>query len=172
VVLDARQRQGQQRCVVSPRRFLGWPVVGRVLFLRANRNTGFNLPAARTTTISCRANRSTFYLGASLVSITSNLSFFRGEDVTLNFQMGPPLVDITGWTITWKLASTLGGTVQFAKTATIVDGPRGQFKVTVASGDTASLSVGRYVWDCRRTDSGNKATLADGYLDLKQEVTA
>jgi hypothetical protein len=53
-----------------------------------------------------------------------------------------------------------------------VDGPRGQFRVSIASADTASLTAGRYVWDCRRTDSGSKATLADGYLDLRREVTA
>jgi hypothetical protein len=105
------------------------------------------------------------------VSITSNLTFFRGEDVTLAFQMAPPS-DVTGWTIAFKLADKLGGTVQLTKSATIVDGPSGKFQVTLASADTATLPVGRYVWDCRRTDSGNKATLADGYLDLRQEVTA
>jgi hypothetical protein len=105
------------------------------------------------------------------VSITSNLSFFRGEDITLDFQMTPP-VDVTGWTISFKVATTLGGTVQFAKSASIIDGPRGKFRVSIASADTSGLTVGRYVWDCRRTDSGNKATLADGYLDLRQEVTA
>ena len=105
------------------------------------------------------------------MSVTSNLTWFRGEDVTLDFQMTPGQ-DITGWTISFKLADTLGGTVQFTKSATIVDGPRGQFRVTVASADTASLGAGRYMWDCRRTDSGSKATLADGFLDLRREVTA
>jgi hypothetical protein len=83
-----------------------------------------------------------------------------------------PIVDVTGWTISFKVAASLGGTVQFTKSATIVDGPRGRFRVTIASADTSGLAVGRYVWDARRTDSGNKATLADGFLDLRQEVTA
>ena len=83
-----------------------------------------------------------------------------------------PPVNVTGWAITFKCADTLGGTVQFTKTATMVDGPRGWFRVSIASADTASLTAGRYVWDCRRTDSGSKATLADGYLELRQEVTA
>ena len=48
---------------------------------------------------------------------------------------------------------------------------RGRFRITIASADTASLAVGRYVWDCRRTDAGNKATVADGSIDLRQEVT-
>jgi hypothetical protein len=108
---------------------------------------------------------------AGLVSVTSHLNFFRGEDVTLDFQMVPP-VDVTGWTITFKVADKLGGTVQFTKTASIIDGPSGKFRVTIASVDTATLAVGRYVWDCRRTTAGSKATLADGILDLRQEVTA
>lgn len=57
------------------------------------------------------------------MSITSHVNFFRGEDVTLNFQM-TPVQDITGWSITWKLANMLGGTILLTKSATIVDGPR------------------------------------------------
>jgi hypothetical protein len=95
----------------------------------------------------------------------------RGEDVTLHFQMAPP-ADVTGWTISLKAVPALGGSVQFTKSATIVDGPRGKFKFTLASADTSSLTVGRYSYDVRRTDSGSKATLADGVLDLRQEVVA
>jgi hypothetical protein len=42
----------------------------------------------------------------------------------------------------------------------------------MGSDNTAGQAVGRYVWDVRRVDAGKKRTLADGYLDLKQEVTA
>ena len=108
---------------------------------------------------------------SATMSITSGLTFFRGEDITIDFTMTPP-VDITGWTLSFKVAVSLGGAVQFTKTPTIVDGPRGKFRVTIASADTSALAVGRYVWDCRRTDSGAKATLADGALELRQEVTA
>ncbi len=106
------------------------------------------------------------------MSVTSSLSFFRGEDVTVDFQMTPP-ADVTGWTISFTLKDTLGGTTQtgFPLTAAIVDGPGGRFRVAIASGLTAGLAVGRYVWDARRIDAGNKTTLADGYLDLRQEVT-
>src|SRR4051794_10550819 len=111
-------------------------------------------------------------LGASdRVSQSHGLVLHRGEDLTLDFQMTPP-ADVTGWTISLKVADKLAGTVQFTKSASVVDGPRGKFRVTVAAADTSGLAVGRYVWDCRRTDSGNKTTLADGYVDLKQEVTA
>jgi hypothetical protein len=105
------------------------------------------------------------------MSIASNLTFFRGEDIVLDFQLSPP-EDITGWTIGFKVADTLGGSVQFTKSASITDGPRGKYRVTLASTDTASLTVGRYTWDARRTDTGAKATLAHGELDLRREVTA
>jgi hypothetical protein len=110
---------------------------------------------------------------SSIMSITSNLTWFRGEDVTLQFALTPPYTDITGWTIQLTLKDTLGGTTQggFPLTATVTDGARGKFQFTIASGLTSSLSVGRYVWDVRRTDLGQKATLADGYLDLKHEIT-
>jgi hypothetical protein len=129
----------------------------------ARADTALNRPARRDTA---------FIRGASIMSVTSSLSFFRGEDVTVDFQMTPP-ADITGWTISFTLKDTLGGTTQsgFPLSATIVNGPTGRFRVAIASALTTGLAVGRYVWDTRRTDSGNKTTLADGYLDLRQEVT-
>jgi hypothetical protein len=104
-------------------------------------------------------------------SVADRVVLHRGEDVDLEFGLSPP-TDCTGWTITLKIAPTLGGTVSTTKSATIVDGPRGRFRVVLASADTASLAVGRHVWDVRRTDSGGKTTLAEGTLDLRQEVTA
>jgi hypothetical protein len=131
--------------------------------LPAGRVNSFRLPARKDAAIRLS--------GSPVMSISSNLTFFRGEDVVLDFTLAPP-EDVTGWTIGWKMATTLGGAVHLNKAASITDGPRGQFRVTIASADTASLPVGRYVWDARRTDSGSKATLADGYVDLRQEVTA
>lgn len=112
------------------------------------------------------------YLAASTRrGIGDRLVLHRGEDVDLVFQLSPP-DDCTGWAISLKIAPTLGGSVSTTKSATIVDGPRGIFRVSLASADTSSLAVGRHVWDVRRTDSGEKVTLADGTLDLRQEVTA
>lgn len=130
------------------------------------------LASRAQTTLALRAAAANVFTKESsdLMSITSNIVFFRGEDVTLNFQMNPP-VDVTGWSITFTVADQLAGSVQFTKTATIIDGPRGQWQVTIANADTASLAVGRYVWDARRTDSGARSTLADGYIDLRQEIT-
>lgn len=112
------------------------------------------------------------YLAASdRRGVIDHVALHRGEDVDLEFQLSPA-VDCTGWTISLKIAPTLGGTVSTTKSATIVDGPRGRFRVALAAADTSSLAVGRHVWDARRTDSGNKVTLAEGTLDLHQEVAA
>jgi hypothetical protein len=125
--------------------------------------------------LSARADVTPNREASALMSITSNLVFFRGEDVTVTFTTNPP-ADITGWTMTFTVRDKLGGTSQFTKTVgsgiTLTNAPLGQFQVTIASADTSSLAVGRYVWDVRREDSGHKTTLADGYIDLRQEVTA
>jgi hypothetical protein len=103
-------------------------------------------------------------------SQSHRIAFHRGQDVALDFQLSPP-EDGTGWNLTLKLAATLGGSIEVTKTASVTDGPRGYFRVTLAAADTASLAVGRHVWDVRRSDSGHKTTLADGLIDLLQEVT-
>jgi hypothetical protein len=105
------------------------------------------------------------------MATSTHLVFYRGEDVVLSFQLSPQ-EDITGWTIGFKVADSLGGTIQFTKSATITDGPRARFRVAISSSDTASLAVGRYTWDARRTDSGEKVTLAAGSIDLLREIVA
>lgn len=104
------------------------------------------------------------------MSQESLISFFRGEDILLQFAMDP-VVDITGWTLSMKVADQ-DGTVQFTKAGTVTSGSAGTFTMTIDSADTAALTVGGYKWDVRRTDTGAKATLANGELDLKQEIVA
>jgi hypothetical protein len=139
----------------------------------ASRVVSFRLPGKRLVAFGLPgAVHSLFRLEArAKMSVTSQLTFFRGEDIALDFTQ-TPTEDVTGWTIAFTVKDVLGGTTQFSKTATIVDGPRGRWRIGIASADTSGLAVGRYVWDARRTDSGNKATLADGFLDLRQECTA
>ncbi len=111
-----------------------------------------------------------FLIASGHRSGSAYLVLHRGEDVRLRMQLVPPL-DVTGWTITLEAVPELGGAVQFSKSASIVDGPRGRFDFTLASADTATLNPGRYSFDVRRTDSGHKTTLADGVFELRQEVT-
>ncbi|MGL4553464.1 MAG: hypothetical protein ACRC33_20040, partial [Gemmataceae bacterium] len=90
---------------------------------------------------------------SALASQPRRLALHRGQDAALDFQLSPP-DDCTGWAVTLKLAAALAGAVEVTKTATVTDGPRGRFRVTLAAADTAALAVGRHVWDARRTDSG------------------
>ena len=104
------------------------------------------------------------------MSVQSNIAFFQGEDVTLNFTMVPP-TDITGWTITSTVKDKLGGTVQFNPTVTIVDSGRGKYKASWPRANTSTLSPGDYVWDTRRTDSGANTLLSHGEATVRQPVT-
>lgn len=159
------------------------PRGARVIFTRLPAPAGpapaadsrrFRLPARADVNpqVRARADSALARRACATMSISSNLSWFRGEDVTIDFTMAP-VVDVSGWTVVFTLKDQLGGSTQsgFPITATIVDGPRGKFRLAVPSSATSSIPVGRYVWDCRRTDSGNRTTVADGYLDLKQECT-
>ena len=103
------------------------------------------------------------------MSITSRWEMFRGEDITLSFTVSP-VENITGWTIAFGVAAFPGDDIVITKTATVTDGANGIFTVTIPSSDTAALDAGVYRFDARRTDSGNKATLADGTIVLRREI--
>jgi hypothetical protein len=103
------------------------------------------------------------------MSVQSDIAIFAGEDVTLNFQLGPPQ-DVTSWTFTSNVKDKLGGTVIFSPAITVVDGGRGRFKATFTRAQTSGLQ-GNYVWDVRRTDSGFNTVLAHGELTVRQPVT-
>jgi hypothetical protein len=104
------------------------------------------------------------------MSVQSNIPFFQGEDLLLNFTMQPP-TDLTGWTLTSSVKDKLGGTVQFTPTASIVDAGRGKFQVVWPRSATSALAPGDYVWDVRRVDAGGNSVLAHGEATCKQPVT-
>ena len=80
------------------------------------------------------------------MSIETNFTFFRGEDITLNFAMLPP-TDITGWNLTFTVKNKLAGTTQFTKDnggtggLTVVNAKAGTFKVTIAKADTQATGT-------------------------------
>jgi hypothetical protein len=110
------------------------------------------------------------------MAIETPLSWFRGEDVALTVTLTPP-TSISGWSLTFTVRDRPGGTVKLTKDnggtggLTITDAGNGVFKVTIARADTQTLTVQAYVYDIRRTDSGNNAIIAFGSINLKQEVT-
>ena len=86
-----------------------------------------------------------------------------------------PTTDITGWSITMTVRQTPLGANTLVKSVgsgmTLTNPTSGVFTVSFPNADTASLPIGKYVFDIRRTDSGHRATIADGTIELKQEIT-
>lgn len=103
-----------------------------------------------------------------------DISFYKGEDITLTVTMAPATV-ITGWTLAFKLRKTFGDTVLVTKTTggsgiTITDATNGVFTVTIPKASTQDLDARAYVFDVARTDSGFQKILTIGALTLLPEV--
>ena len=108
------------------------------------------------------------------MATTQDIVLVRSDDYTLRFALAPPR-SISGWSITFQVRDSLGGTSRMVKTVgsgiTVRDSGKGIFEVAIAKGDTSGLTPGSFVWDCKRTNSGSNTQLAQGGLLLKQEVT-
>lgn len=110
------------------------------------------------------------------MAIESALSFFRGEDILLTVTM-TPTTDITGWSLSFTMRDSVGGTSRISKDnggtggISITSAGNGIFTITIARADTLGLTCRGYVYDVRRTDSGYNAVLAFGSINLRQEVT-
>jgi hypothetical protein len=103
------------------------------------------------------------------------LRLIRAQDLTLRASLSPPR-EVTGWSITFQVRDSLGGTSRITKTVgsgiTLTDAGKGIITISLAKADTATLTIQSYVWDVKRTDSGNNVVLARGQLVLEQEVTS
>jgi len=104
----------------------------------------------------------------------ANLSFYRGEDITLTVTM-TPVTDITGWTLQFTVRKQYGDTTALlAKTVgagvTITDATNGVFTVALASAETTGLDLRAYVYDIQRTNAGNRTVLTIGSVTLLPEV--
>jgi len=105
----------------------------------------------------------------------ANISFYKGEDVTLTVTMSP-ITNITGWTIQFTVRKAYGdATALITKTTgagiAITNATNGVFTVTIASADTSGLEQRAYVYDISRTDAGNRTVLTIGNLTLLPKVT-
>lgn len=107
------------------------------------------------------------------MAIKTDISFHRGEDVTLSVTV--PGEVVTGWGLGFALARGYGETTAFTKTT----GGHGisitgvtTFEIAIDDVDTDVLDSGGYVWDVKRTDAGQEAVLAYGKLSLKPNVAA
>lgn len=100
----------------------------------------------------------------------TTFSYIRGQGVSETFTYGGGAVDITGWAIAVLGTERPGLTPIFTRTTapgdgvTIVNGPAGQFKLTMPFAITAAsnLPAGQYVYEVWRTDSGFETRI--GYI--------
>jgi len=106
-------------------------------------------------------------------------TFYRGEDVALVFTQlqsdGVTPQNITGWTLTFRAASTQYGAAVITKVPTLTSPTTGVFTVNLASADTSGLTQEGadtvYYYDIRRTDSGSRFELFTGTLTVKDTPT-
>lgn len=100
-----------------------------------------------------------------LYAVSASDQVFVGEDKTLRIPVTDNtgvVVNITGWTLQWKLEDSQGGNVLLTKAGAVSDGPNGIATVTVAAADWSALAGGNYWHALSRTDSGFNGVIADG----------
>lgn len=98
-------------------------------------------------------------------------AWFKAEDQDIDWDIRDPSgdpVDITGWTIQFRMATAQGGTSVLTKSASQILDAR--CRITVASADTTSLAAAKYWYALSRTDSGVNQVLAYGDAHLQARV--
>jgi hypothetical protein len=111
--------------------------------------------------------------------VTAAMGFFAGEDKSLIFTIRDAdggTMNITGWTIQFRFAASLGGTPLFTRPASLTTPSSGICTVLIPSTDTVDLDVPpdpdkSFWYDLRRTDVGSRAELAYGTVDLQSPYT-
>lgn len=101
---------------------------------------------------------------------TKDDAVFTAEDQTLQWTVFDEATgaakDITGWTISFKLAATQTGAAVVTKAATLTTPASGITQVALAAADLTQ-TAGVYFYSLTRTDSGNVQVLAYGTLLLQ-----
>lgn len=105
------------------------------------------------------------------MAIHNNFEWFRGEDILITFTQ-TPVTDISGWTISFKVRTTLGSpTVLLTTAATLLTPLSGIYTVAVSAlQNTTTLAAGPYVYSAARTDSGSAAVLSEGSILVKSSA--
>lgn len=109
-------------------------------------------------------------MGAKTSPVTDAEAVHLGEDRVYQFTVTDKAgnaVDITGFTLDWKLFDDEGGlTLLTLSMATgdiaITNGPAGIYQVTTKAAATAGLTSGRLFYKTRRIDTGFFIALAKG----------
>lgn len=101
------------------------------------------------------------------------IQVYRAEAVTLSFTVrasddaAAPAADITGWTLSFTVATEYNQAPpkSVTKAVAVTDGPNGRCTVTLTAAEL-NLTIGRYVYDLWRTDTGQERPLAVGIFDV------
>jgi hypothetical protein len=79
-------------------------------------------------------------------------------------------VNISGWSIQFRMSSTATGASVLTKTATLTDPTNGVCSVAIAAADTPAFSPGVYYYTLARIDAGSNQVLAYGTVVLQGRV--
>lgn len=96
--------------------------------------------------------------------------FFRGGDVIQGFELASSEDAVTGQSLLFVVAESLGASAALISIACSITAAR-TFTVTIPSASTVSLEEGKYYWEARRINSGSYTVLAYGDLQLKDRVS-
>lgn len=99
----------------------------------------------------------------------NDITAYKGENLRITFSMSPA-ESIAGWTIVLSLKRTYDDTsVLFQVTATHTNDGTGVYYFDVGPADFTQ-TVGRYVYDVQRTDTGSVGVLSIGAFVVRKEV--
>lgn len=104
--------------------------------------------------------------------------FFRGEDKALVFtvkDLNGNAINITGWTITFRMGTAQFGGATITKSATLTTPATGICTVNLVAADTVNLAQDgnptTYYYTLRRTDVGAVTVLAYGHIIVQDTFT-
>ncbi len=105
------------------------------------------------------------------MSITEKDGWYVGEDQYIEWDIrdkpGNP-VDITGWSIQFRMATTEGGSSILTKSGTVILTSR--VRVPTLLADTVGFTPGTYFYTLSRTDGGFNNVLDSGTAELLARV--
>lgn len=143
-------------------------LVARTIAVLGRRDTTFTVPGQRGTTVSVLGSRSTATVsveGSLAVAIRTDFDVHRSEDVNIDFDIDESIV---GWALRLSLIS-MSGTELVYKTIgsgiTITSGAAGTGRGVFDSADL-DRTMTSYRWSLARTDTGYKAVLAYGLVNI------
>lgn len=110
------------------------------------------------------------------MAVQCDFAFARYEDGTLSVTMKPP-VPITNWSIQFDIMKRFGGESLVNKMVasgyngtsgiTVVNEALGVFNISLSYDvDMSGFQYGNYAYQSRRTDSGGRSIITEGYMSL------